>query len=110
MGTRKEKQLVALQHLTDHLYNPSTSKKRTTIDDMFIEQHYNTYAKLLQTLPDGLKPFFEDMTSDCSRYKTVWLGLYLKSIYQGVVPTIFTPESWEDEMDLYQACVNMSLE
>ena len=108
METRKAKQLVALQYLTDHLYDPLTAKKRNAIDDTFVEQHHDTYDKLLRTLPQALKPFFEDITGECSRYKTVWLGLYLKSIYQGVVPAISTPESWEDETDFYQACVDMS--
>ncbi len=107
MESRRAKQLEVLQHLINNLYDPLTAKQRREFDDTGINRNYDTYSKLLQTLPPTLKPFFHDMTSDCSAYKTVWLGVYLKSIYQGVMPTISTPESWEDEVDFYQSCVEM---
>ena|SRR5438309_2063313 len=116
MSDKKANQLLVLKYFIDNIYDLKSYKKREEHPKTFIDDHFSNYMKLLHSLPKNLDQYFSEIVksillkqdeSNSFKYRTVWFGANLKSIYQGIPINIFLPDCWEDNIDFYKICEKM---
>jgi len=113
--SRTEKRKQALKSVLENTYRSYPKKEYTEVD---IKKKFKMYFKLLNKLPNMIKPYFEELTSELlnayinnksydNMYAIVWLGEKVQHIYCGKLYKSYLPSNWEDEIDFCDCCYTM---